>query len=190
MRGVDKPIVEKTRGEIERKISGMGDFVVMSYLQRALQSKLDFDTKKFVFLRLAGIYENKKMFLDAAKLVKNAGEINVTYREKIRDYLKSVELNIKGGNFNEADRIFTQAMALGSVREKGEMKFQLKNFYLTQAKLLLGQEKRNHAKKIYEKVLSLELDIGERNDVHKTLLDLYKRLGDIREYYVLKEKLS
>ncbi|MDP4039144.1 MAG: hypothetical protein Q8P57_01010 [Candidatus Pacearchaeota archaeon] len=189
MHRVDKPIPEKTRGEIEKKIAGMGDYVKMSYLQRALRSKLDYDTKKFVLLRLAGVYEARKMFLESARLVKSAGEINTTFKDKIKDYIKAVELNIKGGDFVEADRIFSQALALGNTQEKFEMKGQLKNFYITQAKLYLKLDRRNHAKLTCEKILTLDLNIGERNEIKKTLLELYNKLGNVREYYSLRDKV-
>ncbi len=190
MHNVSKPVPEKTRGEIEKKISGMGDYVQMSYLQRALNSGLDFDTKKFVLLRLSGIYESRNMYLESARMIKMAAEINITYNDKIRDYMRAVELNIKGIDYNEADRIFSQCVALGNGNEKNEMKSQLKNYYITQAKHFLNLDKRTHAKQTYEKVLTLDLEMGERSEIQRTLLDLYKKLGDIREYTALREKLS
>lgn len=190
MHNIDKPIAEKTRGEIESKIEGMGDFVLMSYLQRALNSNLDFDTRKFVMLRLSGIFEARKMYRDAAKLIKNAGEINTTFKDKIRDFMKAVDLYIKSGDFSEADRVFAQSLSLGNTQEKFEMKMQFKNFYLNQAKYFLNLDKRTHAKKTYEKILTLDLDMGERNEINRTLMGLYKRLGNLREYYALKEKFS
>ena len=63
---VDKPITERTRTEIDAKLKTMGEYVKMSYLQRAAKSQLDFDTRKFVLLELTRIYEQKGMFLDAS----------------------------------------------------------------------------------------------------------------------------
>ena len=186
---IDKPIEEKTTGEIEKKLEGQGDFVKMSYLQRALNSRLGFDARKFVLLRLAGIYEDRKMFKDASKSVKDAAEINVTFRDKIRDFMKSVELSIRGGDYREADITFAKAIALGNDREKLEMKGNFKNYYLNQAGVFLNKDKRNHAREVYEKVLSLEVDIGERRKVQKILLELYEKLGMIREFYSLKKTL-
>ena len=186
---VERPIGEKTRGEIERKLEGMGDYVKMSYLQRALKSKLDYDTRKFVLLRLSGIYEDRKMHLDAARLIRSAAEINTTFRDKIKDFMKSVELYIKAGNFDEADIVFSQSLALANISEKNEMKTSFKNYYLTQAKIAVKSDKRNHARKIYEKALTLELETGERSEIKKQLLILYEKLGDVRSYLNLKNSM-
>ncbi len=189
MRIVDKPIDEKTPGEIEKRIEGQGDFVKMSYLQRALNSRLGLDARKFVLLRLAGIYEDRKMFMEASKSIRDAAEINVTFRDKIRDFMKSVELSIRGGDYLEADRTFAKALALGNSLEKLEMKGNFKNYYLNQAKFLLNKDKRKHSKEIYERILALDLDIGERRQVQKILLGLYEKLGMVREFYSLKKTL-
>lgn len=186
---VERPIDEKNKAQIENKLQTMGDYVQMSYLQRALKSGLDFDTRKFVLLRLGGIYEARRMHLEAAKMIKAAAEINTTYREKIRDYMKATELFIKGQDYPEADRLFAQSLALGNSQEKLQMKQAYKNFYLTQAKLFENSDKRTNAKETYEKVLALELDIGERTQVQKSLLDLYDKLGKIKEYYALKQQM-
>lgn len=190
MHNIDKPVTEKTKGEIEQKLSGMGDYVKMSYLQRALKSGLDFETKKFVLLKLATIYYEKKMYLDAAKLVKSAAEITTTYKEKIFAYLKATELHIKGGDYVEADRLFAQALALSNDREKREIKEKYKNYYIAQAKAFITQNRRSHAKAIYEKVLTLDMQMGERAEVQKTLLDLYYKLGNVKEYHALRDKMQ
>jgi len=186
---IDKPIKEKTSGEIEAKLEGQGDFVKMSYLQRALNSRLGLDSKRFVLLRLAGIYEDKNMFKEAAKAIRDAAEITVTFREKTRDFMKASELSIRGGTYQEADITFAKALALGNNIEKLEMKGNFKNYYLNQGKVLLNKDKRNHARVIYEKVLSLDLNIGERRAIQKILLELYDKLGMIREFYSLQKTL-
>jgi hypothetical protein len=75
----------------------------MDYLESCLKNRLDFDTKKFVLIKLAGIYEVRKMFLDAGRAMRLAADINTTTQGKITDYLKSAELFIKSGSFDEAD---------------------------------------------------------------------------------------
>jgi len=187
MHTVDKPISEKTKAEIEKKLEGMGDYVKMSYLQRALNSGLNFDTKKFVLLRLAGIYEARRMFLESAKMIKAASEINTTFKNKIKDYMRAVELYIKGGDYVEADRIFAQSLALGNDKEKKELKTNFKDYYLTQGKFYLGNDKRNYARIAFEKVLSLDLSTEDRKGVQEMLLELYNKLGLVKEYYALKK---
>ncbi|OIO80468.1 hypothetical protein AUJ84_03330 [Candidatus Pacearchaeota archaeon CG1_02_32_132] len=178
-------IKEMNRHEIEKKLEGMGEYVQMDYLQRALKSNIDFDTKKFVQIRLAKIYESRNMFLESAKLIKNSAEINTTFKGKIEDYMKSVELFIRAGSFEEADEVFKRALACGNVNEKNEIKKNLKTHYFNQALHYLKQDKRNQAKKTYERILTLELSKDEKNDVQDKLLNLYNKLGFVREYRTL-----
>ncbi len=182
-------IQERTRQEIEAKLSKMGDYVKMDYLQRALTSGLDFDTRKFVLLNLSKLYEERGMYLESGKMMKNAAEINVTYKAKMTDFMKSVELYIRSGNYAEADVIFAQALVLGTDKEKTELKMQMRNYYLTCARAYNKADKRSLAKKSYEKLLTLDVGVDEKKQIQKELLVLYEKLGNIREYYKLKEIL-
>ena len=190
MHVVDKPIAERTRSEIDAKIKTMGEYVKMSYLQRAAKSQLDFDTRKFVLLELAKIYEQKGMFLDAARTIRAAADITTTFKEKMGQFMKAVEFNVRGNNFPEAERLFSQALALGNDREKWEMKQLYKQFHFAQAENYLRNDRRNNAKAIYEKILSLDLSAEEKTEAQNKLLDLYYKLGKVREYHALKDKMS
>ena len=143
----EKPIGEKNRVEIEQKLNTMGDYVKMNYLQRALKSPIDFDTKKFVLVKLTEIYDKSKMYLEAARMMKSGAEINTTFKDKMKDYMKAVEYYIKGGDYAEADRIFAQALALASEREKVDLKTILKGIYYNQAKNYSMADKRNYTKR-------------------------------------------
>ena len=187
---VDKPIAERTRSEIDAKIKTMGEYVKMSYLQRAVKSQLDFDTRKFVLLELTRIYGQKGMFLDAAKTMRAAAEITTTFREKIGQFMKAVEFNIKGNNFEDAERMFAQSLALGNDSEKWEMKQLYKQFHFNQVQVYLKNDRRNNAKEIYQKMLSLDLNSDEKKEVQNRLLELYYKLGNVREYHALKDKMS
>ena len=189
MHEVSRPIEEKTKGDIERKLEGMGDYVKMSYLQRALRSGFNYDTRKFILLKLSEIYESRKMFLEAARMIRSAAEINTTFKNKMQDYMKAVNLYIKGLDYVETDRMFAQALALASNKEKLELKGNFKDFHLEQARSLLNADKRNQAKIVYEKILTLELDIEERRELQKQLLDLYDKLGLVKDYYKLKNSM-
>ncbi|NCN98969.1 hypothetical protein COU62_02755 [Candidatus Pacearchaeota archaeon CG10_big_fil_rev_8_21_14_0_10_35_219] len=180
-------IKERSKHEIELKLKGMGDYVRMDYLQRAMRSSIDFDTKKFVQIRLAKIYESRNMFKEAAKLIKNSADINTTYRGKIQDYMKSAELFIRGGGFDEADTVFKFALACGNSKEKEEMKNGLKNYYQNQAEYYMKRDKRNQAKKTYEKMMTLSLNDDEKKEIRGKLLNLYQALGLIKEYQNLKK---
>ena len=181
-------IKEKTKKEIENKISLMGDYLRMNYLQRALKSKLDFDTEKYVLEKLSQIYESKNMFLEAARLIRTSAEINSTFKKKIKDYMKSVELFISGEDYGEADNVFLKAFEIGNSREKVILKESLKKIYFAQAEFIIEKDRRMAAKKIYEKIYSLDLDLFEKDFVKEKLLLLYDRLGDIKEYYNLQKE--
>ncbi len=190
MRVIDRPVAEKSKSEIEKRMSTMGDYVKMSYLQRALKSGLDFDTKKFVLFKLAEVYEQRRMYLEAAKMVKAGAEINTTFKDKIKDFMRSVNLCVKANDFAEADRIFAQALALGSEREKQEMKESLREFYRAHARFCLSNDKRSYAKNAYEKLLSLETNPQSKKETQQQLLELYNRLGLIKNYYSLKDNIN
>jgi len=175
-----RPIPSKQ--EIEEKLSQSGDYVKLDYLQRLLKSGIDFDTRKFVLTKLAHIYEDKGMYMEAAKMVKNAAEINSTFRGKLEDYMKAVELLIRGNCFDDADVIFSQALALSNERQKLEAKETLKNYYFAHAENMLRKDKRTQAKKTYEKMMKLGLDTHEEERVRKELMNLYQKLGNVREY--------
>ena len=68
-----------TRRDVEQKLTSVGDYVRIDYLSGLLKESLDFDTRKFVLVKLSGLYEMKSMFLEGAKLMRGAAEINVTF---------------------------------------------------------------------------------------------------------------
>lgn len=183
-------VQERTRQDIELKLSRMGDYVKMDYLQRAMTSGLDFETKKFVMTKLSALYENKNMYLEAAKLLRNAAEINTTFKGKIGDFMKSIELYVKAGSFQEADFVFNQSLALAADNEKMGLKSNYRKLYLDMARSYMRSDKRTQAKKTYEKALMLDLDIGERKQIQQELLSLYEKLGNINEYYRLKNSMN
>jgi tetratricopeptide (TPR) repeat protein len=187
---VDKPVTERTRAEIDAKIKGMGEYVKMSYLQRAAKSQLDYDTRKFVLLELTKIYEQKGMFLDAAKTVRAAADITTTFKDKIGQFMKAVEYTVRGQNWAEAERLFAQALALGNDREKWEMKQRYKQFHFMQAGTFLKADRRNNAKDVLQKMLSLDLSAEEKTQVQNKLLELYYKLGNVRDYHALKDKMA
>src|SRR3989344_6704286 len=135
-------IQERTRQDIELKIGKMGDYVKIDYLARALGSGLDFETRKFVLLTLSKLYEGRAMYSESAKMMKNAAEINTTFKAKISEFMKSVELYIRGCSYPEADLVFAQALALATDREKPELKNVLKKYYTEQARGYAQADKR------------------------------------------------
>ena len=178
------------RKEIEEKLQNVGDYVKMDFLQNCLRQQLDFDTRKFVLIKLAGAYELRRMFLAAAKLMKDAADINTTYQGKIDDFVKSGELFIKAGKYVRAEESFSRAFASANSAQTDQIKMSRRELYKSQARLYLNKDRRHGAMLTYEKLLTLGLDIEERRKVEDALLDLYDKLGKIKEYYSLRRSMG
>jgi len=179
---------ETNKIEIENKLKGMGDFVKMHYLESCLKKTLGFETKKFVLTRLAGIYEVRKMFRDAGRLYRNSADINTTFEGKIIDFLKSGELFIQAGQFEEADISFAKARGCGDDSQKIGIKKSEREFYKIRAKMTIINGKKRYAVDAYEKLLKLDLGSKEKGEVENDLLELYRSLGKMVEYENLKKR--
>lgn len=177
---------EKTRREIEEKLKTLGNYVKIDYLLSCLKQPIDFDTRRFILLELTKLYEEKKMFLEAGKMINNAAPINTAFSGKIADFVKAAELFVKGGSFDQADVAFDKALASCNEKQKQEVKNKKIDFYKQQAELYLQNDKRHSALSAYEKLLTLNLGETERRLAQERLLGLYERLGKIREFYALK----
>ena len=174
------------RKEVEEKLKTVGDYVKMDYLQRCLRQTLDFDTRRFVLLTLSEIYEKRGMFLESGKLLRHASEINPTEMGKKQELVKSAELFVKGNNFDEADTSFKKALIIAGATEKRNLDISRKNMYRKYADECLAKGKRRQAVDTYERLLTIDLDAGEKEDIKKNLIILYEKLGKIREFYNLK----
>lgn len=180
-----------SRRDIEAKLAGIGDYVKMDYLQSCLKKNLDFDTKKFALLKLSEIYESRKMYLEAGKLLRAAAEINATFKGKMQDFMKSMELYVKGGNFDDAEISYAKAFACADGMQKERLKAKRKDAYKAYAQDSMNRDKRKHAMEAYQKYLSIpELAPQERADVQTKLLALYEKLGKITEYGSLRRMMS
>lgn len=186
-RGDARPLA---RREIETKLAGMGDYVKIDYLARCLKQQLDFDTRKFVLTKLSELYNTKGMYLEAARMLSGAAEINATFQAKINDYMKTAEMFIKGSSFDDADTAFNKAVACANGLQKDVIKNKRRELYLTQAKALLARDKRKNAMDVYEKLLTIDLSPEEKRHVQSTLLSLYEKLGKVKEFYNLKRNMN
>ncbi len=175
-------IKERNRHEVEEKLKRMGDYMRIHYLNSCLKHPFDFDTKRFVFVKLSELYENKKMFLDSAKMMMSAAPINTTFQGKMADFVRAAELFIKTENFEDADIAFDKAMACGNEREKLEIKQKKIDFYKSRALYYFDNDKRHSALLAYEKLLTFNLNESERRETQSKLLYLYEKLGKIKEY--------
>jgi len=180
---------EETKRAIEERLSKMGDYAKIGYLESCLKKKTDLETRKFVLLKLSELYEAKRMFLDAARVMNAASDIHATDQARINSLVKTAEFYINAGRYDLADSAIIKAMSIADQKQKIEIKNKQKEFYKAQAQAFISKEKRKNAANTYEKLLELELTPDERKEVNSALLNLYEKLGDIKEYYNFKRKI-
>ena len=176
-----------TKEEIDGMLTGKGDFVRIDHLSELLKENLGFETKKYICIKLADIYEGRGMLIDAAKMYEAIGIAAVAFSEKMKYYIKETELLIKAGQFERADEAMKKAIGLGNASEKNEIYLAVKEFYKKQAGVYERELRRNHAAKIYEKLLEMNISETERQEIKEKLLKLYEKLGKIKEYFTLQK---
>ena len=182
-------VKERIRQEIEEKLGGMGDYVKMDYLLNCLKNDLDFETRRFVFVKLTGLYEDRKMFSDAAKMMLSAAEMNTLYQNKINDFVKSCDLYIKAGNYKIAETVMKKALEIANEKQKEEVKNSIIEFFKTRGKSFSDNNKRKHAVDVYEHLLDLQLNESEKGEIREKLSKLYENLGRIRDYYRVRKQI-
>jgi tetratricopeptide (TPR) repeat protein len=178
---------DMTKVEIEEQLKNKGDFVKIDHLNRLLAEKgLPIDKRKFVSAKLAEIYEAKGMFSHAAKIYSNIAIASVTFSDKIKNHMKEAELYIKGGQFEFVDDAIKKAIGEATGIERENILTNIKAFYRKQGEVYEKEKRRSQAVKLYEKLLQMNLSVGERQEVKTRLIDLYEKTGKIREYFALK----
>ena len=182
-------ILEKTRQEVEGKTNKLSDFLKMEYLENCKKQVKDVEIQKFCRKKLSELYEIRKMYPESARNMASFADMIIKNREKIEANLKEIELWIKAGFYDNADASLKKVLAIGSSRERAEIKGKVKNMYLSQALVYEKENKNSRALQIYELLLS-SLDEKERIEIQKKVLVLYSKLGRIREYTLLKEVLD
>jgi tetratricopeptide (TPR) repeat protein len=177
-----------SKSEMENVLDEKGDFIqidiVSKFLDRSIGLKRD--TKKFLFLRLAEIYERRLMVNEAAKMYDNLGILVISYSEKIKYFLIEAKLFISKGEFQRADEAVKKAMSQANSTERENIYFEIKNLYKEQARKYDENMMLGRAMKVYEKLLEMRLDSSEREEVKGKLLVFYDKLGERQKYNILK----
>ena len=179
-----------TKSEIEQFLQGKGNYVQIDDLGRFLKEPIALDTKKFVFLKLAELYEKARMLNEAAKMHENAAGLSIAFTERIKHYMKETELYAKIGAFERVENAMKKAMAQANSREVEEIKISVKMFYKEQAKICETELKRSQAVRFYEKILEMRLSEQERAEIMGKLLELYKKLGKLHEYSAMEKSIQ
>jgi len=169
------------KDEIEAVLRGKGEFVQIDYLNRYLKLMPPIEMKKYAYIRLAQIYETRRLYADVARSYRNIAMIALTFKDKLEFLMKETEAWVKAGEFFEADKSMKNALIEGSVAEKANITKQVIGFYKTHAELLEKEMKRNQATRYYEKLLKMEIGESEKQVIKNKLSELYDKLGKIRE---------
>lgn len=170
-----------SKAEIEEVLYGKGDFVKIDYLERFLKEHPPIEIRKFAFLKLAEVYEHKGMFVEAARAYENAAVASLVFSEKIEYHAKECQNYIKAGDFVKADQALKKSMVEANATQRNEIYFQIKEFYRRQAEEYERSLKRNHAVKIYEKLLLMRISDVEKKEIKERLKVLYEKLGKLKE---------
>ncbi len=181
---------EMQKSEIENLIKNCGDFVKIDHLTRLLKERIPTDTRKFVMLKLGEIYERRFMFTEAARCYENAADCSITFNEKIKYYVQEAELFVKAGNFPAVEEAMKKAMVEANQNDRREIYESVKGFYKKQGEQMEKEMKRGHAAKIYEKLLEMNLSDEERKAIKFRLVNLYEKLGKVKEFIALKRNLE
>lgn len=177
-----------TKSDIEKELATKGKYVQIDYLTRFLKEQLGTDIKKFVFLKLAELYESTDMLIESAKYYNNASVMSVTFSEKINYFTKEAEMYIKAGDFVKADNAMKKAMTEAPALKKQEIYNKIKTFYKNQAQICEKNMKKGQATRVYERLIEMKISDDEKREFTNKLLELYEKLGKIREYSALKGK--
>ncbi|MDO8467953.1 MAG: hypothetical protein Q7S56_03350 [Nanoarchaeota archaeon] len=170
-----------SKAEVEEELRGKGDFVKVDYLNRYLKETPSIDMRKFAFLKMAEIYENKGTFIEAARSYENAATSSLTFVEKIEYHIKECQSYIKGNDFVRADQALKKAMVEANATQRNEIYIKVKEFYKRMAEIYERETKRNHAVRIYEKLLLMRISDVEKREIKDKLKFLYEKLGKIKE---------
>lgn len=175
--------------ELEKGLEERSDFLKIEYLERSLRESPSIDVKKFIFEKLAELYEKKKMFLEAGKNLSKIADISITFREKIDFFIREIELYIRASKYDLAREGMKKALGIASMAQRREIKEVIKQIYLRQLEVYEQEERRSHAVKIYEILLDLAEEY-EKKEIIEKLLVLYDKLGEIKKARLLREKLK
>jgi tetratricopeptide (TPR) repeat protein len=181
---------EMTKVEIEKELTGKGDYVLIDNMTRFLKENLPLDIKRFVYLKLVAVYERRSMFADAAAVYDKLIELSLTPQDKVNYRTKATECYIKSGFFDKADLSMKNLSGEAKLGEKAKINSSIKDFYMNQAQTYEKEKRRARAIQTYQKLLTLNLLDFEKETINRKLLMLYKETGMIKEFMDMRKKLG
>ena len=179
---------DMSKSEVETFLNGKGDFVQIDHLSRMIKEKdLATDKRKFLYQKLAELYNKKSMYIEAAKTYNNIAILSTTFKDKTNAHIKETEFYIKGGDLVMMDEALKKALGEAHLKEREGIFAAVKDFCKRQAEVYARERRRANAIKLYEKLLVMRLSEAERQEIKQKLMGLYEQTGKIKEYFTLKE---
>jgi tetratricopeptide (TPR) repeat protein len=172
---------------LEKKISEMVTSLnKITYLESAVREVgFNYEIKRFLWKLLGKYYSESGMYEKAARAISQKASAEVSFKDRIESYLEAGELYAKIGKVGDADEMFVRAIRDAPEEKKSSIKLARKNIYLVSAKALENKGKKASAIKFYEKLIKMNLDGVERDEIKKKLLATYNSLGLFREAKLL-----
>jgi len=176
-------VKDHTVEQIENKLKEMNTGLnKISYLEKIIREKsFTLEVKRYILGQLTKFYEEQKMYMKAARAMINKAGIEILAKDKIDSYLFAAELYAKLGDVDEADQIFNVALRNTSPSQRTQIMLAKKNIFLQFANQLDKQGKKASAIKFFEKLIKMELDPIEKEDIKSRLKARYTSLGLFRE---------
>lgn len=172
--------------EIEEFLEGKDTFVQIDHLTRYIKENPPIEMRKFAYLKMAQIYLNHSMFVDAAKMFSSAAVNCLTFKEQQDNYIKEAKSYVKAQKFEDAQNSLKKAFADASAESRRKMYDELIVFYKKEGESLEKNGLKGKATKLYERLIRMKLTKEDKSIVKERLLDLYKKLGKIKEYNFLQ----
>lgn len=180
-------IRESTIEEIQEKLEHMNTALnKISYLESALNiAGFSFEIKRFLYGELAKLYEDRRMFERAGKSMANKAGTEISIRDKIESCINAADFFSRAGKIHDAEDMFIRAARDAEPEQKQKVKLARKNIYMSSAKELESKARKASAVKFYEKLIKMNLEEIEKQEIKKKLLSTYKALGMFREAKLL-----
>ena len=180
---------EKNIEEIKEKLRSINtDLNKIGYMESAVREPgFSFEIKRFLWGNLSELYQRRKMLERAAKAMANKAGVEITIKDKVESYLVAGELYARLGKIEDADEMFTRAGRDASFEIKEKVRLARKNIYRVCAKELEKSGKRAGTIRYYERLIKMDLENIEKEEIKRKLLSTYQSLGMFREAKLLEK---
>ena len=159
----------------------------IEWLEKISERPLDKETKKFVFILIAKLYEKKQMFNSALNYYSMASSLVEKFKEAIPLALKIAQLYVRLFNFSYAEDYLRKALSFASSKEQGKIKEAYFNFYLEEAKAYEARKRYRKAIKFYEYLANK--DINKLEMLNK-IAELYDKAAMPLEASKIKQQIK